>query len=139
MFVRRLFYKNRFPAWRQIVPGIYCGRLLTRTDVTALKTLGITAVLDMTAEHSETHEFRNIKISDRTTRHFQINSCPKNTVEYLNVPILDLTEPSREQLEIAAAFIDEHCSRGNVYVHCAIGVSRSVLAVTAYTAMGTAS
>jgi len=135
MFVRRLFYKNRFPAWTEIAPAIYCGRLPTRTDVTALKTLGITAVLDMTAEHSETHEFRNIKISQRTTCHFQMNGSLKNTVEYLNVPILDLTEPSREQLGIAAAFIDEHGLRGNVYVHCALGISRSISAVTAYIAM----
>jgi len=135
MFVRRLFYKNRFPAWREIAPGIYCGRLPTWSDVTPLKTLGITAVLDMTAEHSETHEFRNIKFSQRTPRHFQMNGSLKNTVEYLNVPILDLTEPSREQLGIAAAFIAEHCSRGNVYVHCALGISRSISAATAYSAM----
>jgi protein-tyrosine phosphatase len=69
-------------------------------------------VLDLTAEHAETRTFLEI--------------------EYLNVPVLDLTEPSREQLDIAVAFIAEHALRGGVYVHCALGISRSVAAVGAY-------
>jgi membrane-associated phospholipid phosphatase len=135
MFVRRLFYKNRYPAWREIAPGIYCGRLPTGTDVTALRALGVTAVLDMTAEHSETRAFR-VRHSQPTMRRVQINGYPNNTIQYLNVPVLDLTQPSKEQLGIAAAFIAEHRSQGKVYVHCALGISRSVSAVTAYTAMG---
>jgi len=131
MFVRRLFYKNRFPAWREIAPGIYCGRLPTRTDITALKALGITAVLDMTAEHSETRAFL-VTDSQPTMRRAEKSGYLNNTIEYLNVPVLDLTQPSREQLEIAAAFIGGHCSQGRVYVHCALGISRSLSAVTAY-------
>ena len=135
MFVRRLFYKNRYPAWTEIAPGIYCGRLPSQTDVTALKTLGITAVLDMTAEHSETRAFR-ARHSTPTMRRVQNNVYLNNTIEYLNVPVLDLTQPSREQLGTAAAFIADHRSQGKVYVHCALGISRSVSAVTAYTTMG---
>jgi protein-tyrosine phosphatase len=46
--------------------------------------------------------------------------------------VLDLTQPSREQLDRATSFIAEHVLRGGVYVHCALGISRSVAAVTAY-------
>ena len=130
MFVRRLFYKNRYPAWREIAPGIFCGRLPTRTNVTALKTLGITAVLDMTAEHSEARAFRNDR---NTTRNLQMKASVDGTIIYLNIPVLDLTEPSRKQLEVAVEFITREFSRGNVYVHCALGISRSVSAVSAYT------
>ena len=41
----------------------------------------------------------------------------------LNVPILDLTAPTQDQLALAAAFIADHQSRGTVYVHCKIGYS----------------
>jgi protein-tyrosine phosphatase len=71
-------------------------------------------LLDMTAEHPET--------------------LASLDIEYLNVPVLDLTQPSQPQLDAAVAFITKHARRGGVYVHCALGVSRSVAAVVAYVA-----
>jgi membrane-associated phospholipid phosphatase len=136
MFVRRMVYKNPCLPWREIAPGLYCGRLPTRTDVIGLRALGIIAVLDMTAEHSEIRAFRNTNHSQSVTQVFQTNSSIGNAIEYLNIPVLDLTEPSRGQLEVAVAFIAQQCSRGSVYVHCALGISRSVSAVSAYRAMG---
>ena len=52
--------------------------------------------------------------------------------EYRNLPILDLTAPTQDQLHEAAAFIAEHAETGVVYVHCKIGYSRSAAAVAAY-------
>jgi len=72
----------------------------------------VTAVLDLTAEFSEAKAFRG--------------TC------YRNIPILDLTAPSQEQLREMAAFIGEQSEKGIVYVHCKIGYSRSAAAVGAY-------
>lgn len=113
-FVRLLIYRRRSEPWVEAAPGVYCGRLLTEREALAMRSMGITGVLDLTAEHAERRSFLEI--------------------EYLNVPVLDLTQPSREQLDVAAAFIAEHASRGGVYVHCALGIARSVAAVAGYTA-----
>lgn len=109
---RRWVYR-RSERWVEAAPGVYCGRLLTMREALEARAMGVTGVLDMTAEHAETRAFLDI--------------------EYLNVQVLDLTEPSREQLDEAATFIAAHALRGGVYVHCALGVSRSVSAVEAYT------
>lgn len=113
-FARLLIYNRRRKLWVAIAPGVYCGRLPTRRDALTMRAMGVTGVLDMTAEHAETR--------------------PCLEVEYLNVPVLDLTAPSREQLDAAVEFIAEHARRGGVYVHCALGVSRSADAVAAYIA-----
>jgi membrane-associated phospholipid phosphatase len=113
-FIRRLVYNRRRPPWVEIAPGVYCGRLLTNHEAIRLGAMGITSVLDMTAEHAEAKAFLDI--------------------EYLNIPVLDLTSPSREQLDVAVAFINEQVHRGGVYVHCALGISRSAAATAAYLA-----
>ena len=40
-------------------------------------------------------------------------------VEHLRVPTIDHVEPSKEDLERAVLFIDDHAAKGNkVYIHC---------------------
>jgi membrane-associated phospholipid phosphatase len=112
--VSRLIYRRHRRPWVESAPGIYCGRLLTKREALAMSAMGITGVLDLTAEHSETRAFQG--------------------TEYLNVPVLDLTTPSRDQLDAVVAFITKHAGLGGVYVHCALGVSRSAAAVAAYSA-----
>jgi membrane-associated phospholipid phosphatase len=112
--MRLWIYNDGRPPWVEVAPGVYCGRLLTRAEADALPALGITAVLDLTAEHAETKSLL--------------------AMDYLNVPILDLTSPSKEQLETAVAFIDRQIHRGAVYIHCALGISRSAAVITAYKA-----
>jgi membrane-associated phospholipid phosphatase len=119
-FLRLLIYRRRGEPWVEAAPGVYCGRLLTKREALAVWAMGVTGVLDMTAEHAETRTFLEIEY---------LNVA----VEYLNIPVLDLTEPSREQLGVSVAFLAEHALRGGVYVHCALGISRSVAAATAYT------
>ena len=72
----------------------------------------MTAVLDLTAEFSEAKPFR--------------------ALIYRNIPILDLTAPSIDQLREMAAFIDDESRKGVVYVHCKIGYSRTAAAAAAY-------
>ena len=73
---------------------------------------GVTAVLDLTAEFSSARPFAE--------------------VAYLNLPILDLTAPTRGQLDRTIAFITEQLERGTVYVHCKIGYSRTATVVACY-------
>lgn len=110
----RLIYRRNRRPWVEFAPGVYCGRLLTKREALAMSAMGITGVLDLTAEHSETRAFQG--------------------TDYLNVPVLDLTTPSSDQMDAVVAFITKHAGRGGVYVHCALGVSRSAAAVAAYIA-----
>jgi protein-tyrosine phosphatase len=107
-----LYYRLQCRPWDEVVPGVWIGRMLNNREASAAVRAGVTAVLDLTAEFSEAKAFRAI--------------C------YRNIPILDLTAPSQEQLHEMAAFIREQSAKGIVYVHCKIGYSRSAAAVGAY-------
>ncbi len=69
-------------------------------------------MLDLTAEFSVPRAFRKLR--------------------YRNIPVLDLTAPTTEQLEEMGTFIAAAANGGIVYVHCKIGYSRSAAAVAAY-------
>ena len=99
----------------EVTPGVVIGRKLSEVEAKELVEEGVVAVLDLTAEYSETPAFRD-----------------NAGVAYRNVPVLDLTTPTVEQLESGVAFIGEHVKRGTVYVHCALGFSRSAAVVAAY-------
>jgi membrane-associated phospholipid phosphatase len=139
-FARLLIYRRRGEPWVEAAPGVYCGRLLTKREALAVRSMGVTGVLDLTAEHAETRTFLEVDYKNTAARPLQeiaylnTGARPLQEIEYLNVPVLDLTEPSREQLDVAVAFIVEHAHRGGVYIHCALGVSRSVTVAEAYIA-----
>jgi len=61
--------------------------------------------LDLTAEFSEPANLRRLN--------------------YLNLLILDLTAPSRGQLDAALEFLERESREGIVYIHCKIGYSRT--------------
>jgi predicted protein tyrosine phosphatase len=105
------YYRRQCRAWDEAVRGLRIGRLLSEDEAKALVADGVTAVLDLSAEFSESRALL--------------------TVNYRNIAVLDLTAPSREQLREAAEFIARHMMNGIVYVHCKIGYSRSAAAVGA--------
>ncbi len=107
-----LYYRRQCRAWDKLTPEVWIGRVLSRREAATAVRLGVTAVLDLTAEFSEAEPFRSLK--------------------YRNIPLLDLTAPSTEQLREMAAFIDNESRQGVVYVHCKIGYSRSAAAAAAY-------
>jgi protein-tyrosine phosphatase len=84
------------------------------TDLEACRLIrqGVRAVVDLTAGFPE--------------------SGPLLTLHYLNVPLLPLTVPTLEQLQNTVQFIRAETRRGAVYVHGALGYSRSVGVVAAY-------
>jgi predicted protein tyrosine phosphatase len=107
-----LYYRRQCRSWDKITPEIWIGRMLNQCEAEAAARLGVTAVLDLTAEFSEAPSFR--------------------ALTYWNIPILDLTAPSIDQLQEMAAFIDDKSRKGIVYVHCKIGYSRTAAAAAAY-------
>jgi protein-tyrosine phosphatase/membrane-associated phospholipid phosphatase len=106
-----VYLRRRSDPWCQLAPGVWLGRRPGNAEAHELVRLGISAVLDVTAEYSERPALLSLN--------------------YKNLPVLDLTTPSVGDLEEGAAFIESHASRG-VYVHCALGYSRSVCFAAAW-------
>jgi protein-tyrosine phosphatase len=107
-----VYYRRRCRASDEVAPGVRIGRVLTEAEAAAAVQQGVTAVLDLTAEFSETASFRALR--------------------YCNLPILDLTAPTQDQLHQAVAFLAEEAAKGVVYLHCKIGYSRSAAVAGAY-------
>ena len=108
----RLYYRRECRAWNELTPRIWIGSALNRREAAAAASLGVSAVLDLTAEFSAPAAFR--------------------ALVYRNIPILDLTAPTLDQLREMATFIEEESRAGIVYVHCKIGYSRTAAAAGAY-------
>ncbi len=83
------------------------GRLPGGVD---LDRLGVAAIVDVSAELP----------------------CPRAGLAYFNVPMLDLVAPSPDQLDAALHAIRAAQVQGPVLVCCALGFSRSALAVAAW-------
>jgi membrane-associated phospholipid phosphatase/predicted protein tyrosine phosphatase len=105
-------YRRRCPAWNEVTPNVWIGARLNEKEADAARQAGLTAVLDLTAEFSET---------DRLQR-----------LSYLNIPLLDLTAPNLDQLRQAVEFITQQARTGIVCVHCKIGYSRSAVVAGAF-------
>jgi hypothetical protein len=106
-------YARRSRPWDAIGDQVLLGRALSVAEAHAARAAGVTAVLDVTGEFSSAFSC--------------LNDCA-----YLNVPVLDLTAPTRQQIEQSVAFIERQARGGVVYVHCKAGYSRSAVMVAAY-------
>jgi protein-tyrosine phosphatase len=114
-YLSLLHYRRQCRPWDQVTPQIWIGgKLGCRSAIKAISS-GVASVLDLSAEFSEAKPFRKIN--------------------YLNIPVLDLTAPTQAQLVEMSEFIANESTNGVVYVHCKIGYSRSAAAVTAYLVM----
>jgi protein phosphatase len=107
-----VYYRGQCRPWDKVTSEVWIGRTLNDHEAAEATSLGVTAVLDLTSEFCETKPFR--------------------ALVYRNIPVLDLTAPSIEQLEEMTRFIDEESRKGIVYVHCKIGYSRTAVAAAAY-------
>lgn len=107
-----LYYRRQCRAWDEVTPRVWIGRKLSDREAADAIRSGVTAVLDLTAEFSE--------------------AAPFLATRYLNVPVLDLTAPTSEQLQRCVAFVSENAAHGVVYIHCKIGYSRSAVVAGAY-------
>lgn len=106
------YYCRGLPSFAQVAPGVWIGRRLTDPEAREVVQKGVTAALDLTAGFPE---------------------CgPLCALKYRNIQLLPLTVPSLDQLQEAVAFVMEQSRSGIVYVHGALGYSRSVGIVSAY-------
>ncbi len=112
LFASRLWFWRMDRPYNQVLATVTLGRRLNERASRAVIGEGVTAVLDLTAEHSAAPAFRGLP--------------------YLNVQVLDLSVPTVKQLGEAAKFIAEHAAQGVVFVFCGLGYSRSASAVAAY-------
>lgn len=107
---------DKVPPIQKVEEDLFLACRLFGKDIESLKSLGVGAVLDVTAE------FDGLDWSS-----YQYD------IAYLNIPVLDHTSPTIAQLTTAINFIDQHKKAGTgVVVHCALGRGRSVLTVAAY-------
>jgi hypothetical protein len=106
------YYARQSPAWSAVTDLLWCGRKLSQREARQAVSEGVVAVLDLSGEFSEAEPFLN--------------------VAYRQLSALDLTAPTRQQLDEAVAFIDEHTRKGIVYVHCKAGYSRTAAVAGAY-------
>lgn len=108
-----LFYYCRgLTPHKQAAPGVWIGRRLNEAEARQAIKDGVTAVLDLTAGFPETEAFLGLT--------------------YCNIQLLPLTVPTLDELKDAVRFIQQQSQRGIVYVHGALGYSRSVGVVSAY-------
>jgi protein-tyrosine phosphatase len=105
-------YARRSDAWNPVTPQVWIGRRLTESEAQRAVADGVTAVLDLTSEFGATPSFK--------------------ALVYRQLPILDLTAPTAEQVCEAVDFITCEAQRGVVYVHCKVGYSRSGAIMGAY-------
>ncbi|MCA9194320.1 MAG: dual specificity protein phosphatase family protein [Planctomycetales bacterium] len=99
--------------WDKVDEQVFLGARPFRSDVSQLKALGITGVVNMCEEYSGPKDL-----------------YAKQAIEQLWLPTIDFTHPSREAVEAGAAFIDRHVrQQGRVYVHCKAGRARSATIV----------
>jgi membrane-associated phospholipid phosphatase/predicted protein tyrosine phosphatase len=107
-----IHYARQCRAVDRLTDGLWIGRRLSMAAARQARADGITAVVDLTAEFSEPAPFRDLP--------------------YLQIPILDLTAPTPEQIDQAIAFIEQYADAGTVYLHCKVGYSRTAAVAGAY-------
>jgi protein-tyrosine phosphatase/membrane-associated phospholipid phosphatase len=110
--ISRLYYRRQSRAWDELTPRVWIGGVLSDSEARTVIQQGVTAVLDLTAEFSESERLR--------------------AITYRNIPILDLTAPTIAQLEEMISFIARESMTGIVYVHCKIGYSRTAAVAAAW-------
>jgi membrane-associated phospholipid phosphatase/protein tyrosine phosphatase (PTP) superfamily phosphohydrolase (DUF442 family) len=106
------YYAGQANQVDEVQDGVMIGRHLRGDEAQAVVDSGLQAVVDVCNAFSE--------------------PAALLSVAHLPLPILDLTAPSREQLQQATAFIAAHQPQGPVLVHCKAGYSRSAAIVAAW-------
>ena len=106
------YYCRGLAPYAEVAPGVWLGRRLKSAEARDVIQKGVTAVLDLTAGFPE---------------------CgPLLALTYRNLQLLPLTVPKLDDLSDAVRFVQAESSRGIVYVHGALGYSRSVGVIAAY-------
>ncbi len=107
---------DKVPPLQKIQENLFLACRMSGKHVDLLNENNITAILDVTAE------FDGLDYT-----------ALREDYRYLNIPVLDHTSPTSEQLLHAINWLNQRIkAKRNVVVHCALGRGRSVLVVAAY-------
>jgi membrane-associated phospholipid phosphatase len=106
------YYAARSHPWDELTDRLWIGRKLSDGEAQNAVERGVASALDLTGEFSEARPFRRLV--------------------YRQLPILDLTAPTGEQLNQAVAFVRGQIEHGVVYIHCKAGYSRTAAVAGAY-------
>ena len=107
---------DKVPAIQKIDENLFLACRLFPSDIEYLQKMGVTAILDVTAE------FDGL---DWTAEN--------EALDYLNLPVLDHKSPHAEELIKAIHWLENHITSSRaVVIHCALGRGRSVLVMAAY-------
>jgi membrane-associated phospholipid phosphatase len=113
---RKHYWKQEPRPWAEAGKNgnaVLFGRLPDKAQAQALRDAGVTAVLDLCAEHSEQALLRQLR--------------------YKNLPVMDLAMPEPPTVDQGVQFIEAEQERGGkVYVHCGLGYERSGVVVAAW-------
>ncbi|MCZ4281286.1 dual specificity protein phosphatase family protein [Kiloniella laminariae] len=105
------FWQGRVAPLSEIQPGLWLGGRPDNVIWQKLEGLGVTSVVDLVPE---------------------LSSGAPGSFRFVHIPLLDIAIPAPEQLDRIVAQIADGLKGGSIYVHCALGMSRSVLAISAY-------
>jgi hypothetical protein len=105
------FWRSRIPLMAEVQPGVWLGARPGFEDWQRVRRAKVRSVIDLVPE---------------------LSSSPPHVLDYSHHPLLDIVIPAPSALYAIARTIEEKRQQGNVYVHCALGMSRSVLAVCAW-------
>ena len=106
------YYARQCRAHDCLTENLRIGRHLSAAEAQRACRDGVVAVVDLTGELSESAPFRRLN--------------------YLQLPILDLTAPRLTQIDQAVEFIERNRADGIVYLHCKAGYSRTAVIAGAY-------
>ena len=107
---------DKVPAIQEIDENLFLACRLFPSDIDYLQKIGVSAILDVTAE------FDGL---DWTAE--------SEALDYLNLPVLDHKSPHADALIKAIHWLENHISNSRaVVIHCALGRGRSVLVMAAY-------
>ena len=109
----RFLYNRATPPCAPITKNLWIARKLTKHEARKLIESNPTAYLDLTAEHTAPTSIRRLP-------------------NYRNIPMLDLTAPTPQQINAATEFIAAHTLNGSVVVQCGLGRSRSATVIAHY-------
>jgi diacylglycerol kinase (ATP) len=107
---------DKVPPIQKIDDKLFLACRLFPSDIAQLQSLGVQAILDVTAE------FDGLDWS-----------ATDEDLHYLNIPVLDHQAPRHSDLHHAVNWINHHIqNERGVVIHCALGRGRSVLVMAAY-------
>ena len=103
------YYKRKLPLMKPVQDKVYLGRYPDAKEYALLKEMGITIALNLAMEQQ----------------------LQPSTLKQIRLPFLDQTIQSPEALHEGVQYIEKHKEEG-IYVHCTLGLSRSVLLISAW-------